>query len=173
MKQTHSVKNMFGAVLLALSVCILIPSQAAAEYCWAVGCENDIGWIAINKGQIYSSGEGTLNWEYQYDPTGNVFKKQGLPDVNSIAITQRHGTPLLLPEEKVELNSVTPEGYRTERDGVIDREKKKWKDKPFPRNGYDYGFPMADGTKVKILGYDFTDKGHLFALVIVVEDGGQ
>jgi len=31
---------------------------------------------------------------------------------------------------------------------------------------------MADGTKVNILVYDFTDKGHLFALVVVVEDGG-
>lgn len=176
MFQIYSFRKLSVAFLFAAFVSLMTPSQAIAEYCWVIGCEGKMGWIAINPNQGAQKGTELIlvfGPTYQYDPSGNVFQTHGLPDVNSIAITQKHGTPLLKPKEKEELNAITPEGYRLEEDGVIDEKAKTWKDKPFPRNGYDYAFPMADGTKVKILGYDFTDKGHLFALVVVTEDGGS
>jgi hypothetical protein len=66
---------------------MLFAKGAFTEPCWMVGCEGSVGFIRIPAGQIERE-KSNIIWnngiKYTIDDNTLLFKKPGLPNVNSI-----------------------------------------------------------------------------------------
>ena len=77
----------FCTILTVVFLSLLFAKEAFTEPCWMVGCEGSVGFIRIPAGQIEREKSTTI-WnkgiKYTYDDKTLLFKKPGLPKVNSI-----------------------------------------------------------------------------------------
>ncbi len=77
----------YSTIITIVFLSLLFAEEAYPEACWMVGCEGNVGFIRIPAGQIERKVSNMI-WnngiKYTFDDKTLLFKKPGLPKVNSI-----------------------------------------------------------------------------------------
>jgi hypothetical protein len=159
--------------LFGLAIMAMAHSQAAAEYCWMVGCEGAIAYVFIPQSQLLEEGgeKGPvlrLNAAtFPLDTSNRLLTRSGLPSVDEVVTLNI--IAYLLSHEQL-----------AQRD-VINETKRNWytlnvaehSATLYAYNFASFGMVMRRGARVRILGYTgdaMFGPSNLFALVRVESD---
>lgn len=157
--------------MVALCFIFMHPTTAIAEYCWMIGCAGNVGYVYIPGSQIALKAgviSTTFNGEpYRLDPSARLFREYGLPDVGSIVTLKSRSA--LLPYASLSNASLSLEVQKF----AYDFDKASHTASLHQYDLQDFGNPMRQGARLKILSYLGDGNGgssNLFALVSVVSD---
>jgi len=165
------------AVMIPLTV---QPKSASAEPCWMIGCEGLVGYIYIPETQLWLKRVGTLKQtgsgfydtreDYKLVNKDWLFNKPGLPLINTTEQLMIRAVLLSSDKMLVNLKNVSSSSVSSlDFDDLTQTVKPHYYD-------LEGSFPMAPGTKLRILGYHVIGgsdliKDSIFAIVLVIRDG--